>query len=179
VSAVIKIVQLRQGAKLVGVAVKGRICPRRTEQLAYDAGRLIGKRLPDLVLVTGGLGGAMTAAARGCRDVCGLSIGLTPAASDRSEGIVAPSDITIDTGMTTLARNVIFASCVDVLVAVPGSHGTRQEIGMAVDLDKPVWCIGEHEHELAGATYFPDLAELERDLDELVAQAHADRLVVS
>ncbi|SUA89447.1 DNA-binding protein [Pandoraea pulmonicola] len=46
----------------------------------------------------------------------------------------------------TLSRNHINVLSSDVIVALPGSHGTRDEVGLAVRYGKPVILFGEVEH---------------------------------
>ncbi|MDR3400500.1 MAG: DNA-binding protein [Pandoraea sp.] len=46
----------------------------------------------------------------------------------------------------TLSRNHINVLSSDVIVALPGSHGTRDEVGLAVRYGKPVILFGESEH---------------------------------
>ena len=51
-------------------------CTPKHEQMAYDIGSEIAKS--ECTLVTGGLGGIMTAASRGAKDANGLTIGIIP-----------------------------------------------------------------------------------------------------
>ena len=51
------------------------------EQQAYDLGRALGEA--GAVVITGGLGGVMAAAARGCREGGGTSVGLLPGRGGR------------------------------------------------------------------------------------------------
>ncbi|VVD92077.1 DNA-binding protein [Pandoraea iniqua] len=46
----------------------------------------------------------------------------------------------------TLSRNSINVLSSDVIVALPGSHGTRDEVRLAVRYGKPVILFGESEH---------------------------------
>lgn len=46
----------------------------------------------------------------------------------------------------TLSRNHINVLSSDVIVALPGNHGTRDEVGLAVRYGKPVILFGEREH---------------------------------
>jgi uncharacterized protein (TIGR00725 family) len=140
----VRVFDVRRRHLLVGVSGKGRNCSEEVRTIGYGIGEVIGMRAPDLVLVTGGLGGVMAAAAEAATEKhCALSIGLMPGVDSRTTE-AGPSAISIDTGMSTLARNVIFASAVDLLVACPGGDGTLQEMVMARDLGKPVWGIDAH-----------------------------------
>lgn len=90
-------------------------------------------------VVTGGLGGVMTAASRGARQARGWTdgsvIGVLP-------GLVAAEanpyvDIAVPTGMN-YARNVIVVAMADVVVAVGGGSGTLSEIALAWQHGKPI-----------------------------------------
>lgn len=51
-----------------------------------------------------------------------------------------------DAAPGTLSRNSINVLSSDVIVALPGSHGTRDEVRLAVQYGKPVILFGESEH---------------------------------
>ena len=98
----------------------------------------VGSVLADLgaVVVCGGLGGVMEAVARGAKLHNGTTVGILPGyAHHESNPFI---DITIPTGMGH-ARNVLAASAGDVIVGLPGSHGTRAEISFALILGRPVY----------------------------------------
>jgi uncharacterized protein (TIGR00725 family) len=152
--------------RLIGVVGKGRNCPAEVYDLALQVGRMVGRHAAACILVTGGLGGAMTAAACGAREAGGLSIGLLPALSDRTTGENPCLDIPINTGVTAHIRNVILASAVDVLIAVPGSHGTLQEMILALDMEKPVWAVGEHVVQLPEVLYLDSIPSLQRHMTD-------------
>jgi uncharacterized protein (TIGR00725 family) len=89
----------------------------------------------DVVIVTGGLGGVMGAAAAGARSVGGTSLGLLPG-DDRSQG--APEHtVTVPTGLGEL-RNGLVVRAGDVVVSVGGSWGTLSEIALALRAGKPL-----------------------------------------
>lgn len=109
--------------------------------LLLAASETIGRGVVDagLRLVTGGLGGVMTAAARGARTARGWSdgmvIGVLP-------GLVATEanafvDIVVPTGMN-FARNIIVVAMADVVIAVGGGSGTLSEIALAWQHGKPI-----------------------------------------
>jgi uncharacterized protein (TIGR00725 family) len=102
-------------------------------QLAAGVGRLIAEA--GAVLVCGGLGGVMDAAAQACEEAGGMSIGVLPG-DDR---LAASRHLTmaVATGMGE-ARNAIVARTADVLVAVGGEYGTLSEIAFALKMGKPV-----------------------------------------
>jgi hypothetical protein len=101
--------------------------------LAYEAGLAVARR--GAVLICGGRGGVMAAAARGAQSAGGLTIGILPG-YDRREA--NPSiEIAIATGMGE-ARNAIVVASADSVVALEGEGGTLSEIGFAIKLGRPV-----------------------------------------
>jgi uncharacterized protein (TIGR00725 family) len=100
---------------------------------AEEVGKLIAKS--GSVLVCGGLGGVMAAAARGAKSEGGLTIGILP--GDRRSDANRYIDIAIATNMG-YARNAIIAQTCDSLVAVGGRYGTLSEIGFGLALGKTV-----------------------------------------
>jgi uncharacterized protein (TIGR00725 family) len=102
-------------------------------EMAREVGREIARR--GGVLLCGGLGGVMAAAAQGAKEAGGVSIGILPD-GDRSR---ANPHLTyaIATNMGH-ARNMIIAHSADALIAVDGSYGTISEAAIALKLGKPV-----------------------------------------
>ena len=88
-------------------------CTPEHEKVAYAVGAEIAKS--DSVLITGGLGGVMTAAAHGAKDAGGLTVGIIPQA-DASEANEY-CDIVIPTGMG-LTRDFLNALTADGIVNV-------------------------------------------------------------
>jgi uncharacterized protein (TIGR00725 family) len=131
---------------IIGVIGAGR-CNGDIYQLALEVGREIARR--GAVLVCGGLGGVMEAAAAGARMAGGLTLGILPTSSttDANPHI----QIAVATGMGQ-ARNVIIVHTADALVAVSGSAGTLSEIGHALKAGKPVIGIRTIPH-LEGVRY--------------------------
>jgi uncharacterized protein (TIGR00725 family) len=107
---------------------------------AEDLGRALAEA--GCVLVCGGLGGVMNAAARGAEAVGGVSIGILPG-DDRD---IASHHLTvaIATGFGE-ARNAIVARSADVVIAVGGEFGTLSEIALALKMGTPVIGIGTWE----------------------------------
>lgn len=104
---------------------------------AEDVGREIGRR--GAILVCGGMGGVMEAAARGCADAGGLVVGIIPSADakDANAFITVP----IVTGMGE-GRNIIVVRSAQAVIAIGGAYGTLSEIALALRLGLPV--IGLH-----------------------------------
>lgn len=113
------------------------------------AGEEIGRRLAEAgaVLVCGGLGGVMDAAARGCEAAGGTSVGILPG----EDGTHASAHLTvrIATGLGE-ARNAIVARAADAVIAVGGEFGTLSEIALALKMGKPVVGLGTWSLDLEG-----------------------------
>jgi len=90
------------------------------------------------ILVTGGLGGVMAAAARGALRAGGTTVGILPGAdaAAASEWITIP--IVTDMGH---ARNVILVHTSEVLIAIGGRYGTLSEVALALKIGVPVAAI--------------------------------------
>jgi uncharacterized protein (TIGR00725 family) len=125
------------------VAVVG---PNDATQTELDQAEAIGEGLAraGAVLVCGGLGGVMHAAARGCERAGGVSIGILPG-DDRDPG--SPHlTVAVSTGMGE-TRNAIIVRTSDVLIAISGEFGTLSEVAFALKLGKPV--VGVRTWELS------------------------------
>ena len=125
------------------VAVVGTSTGTRDELSHAEAvGRLIARE--GWILVCGGLGGVMDAAARGVEAEGGTAIGILPG-DDRS---TASPHLTagVATGLGE-GRNVLIVRTADVVVAIGGEFGTLSEIALALKMGKSVigldtWSLG-------------------------------------
>ena len=128
--------------------VRLRMEPRRRIYLAvigagspqleiYELAMVVGKEaaLRGWVVMTGGLGGVMEAAARGAREAGGLTLGILPGGDRRDANPYV--DIAVATNIGQ-ARNAIIAQTADALIAVDGEYGTLSEIALGLKLGKPV-----------------------------------------
>jgi uncharacterized protein (TIGR00725 family) len=123
------------------IAVVG---PNDATQTEIDQAEAIGAGLAraGAVLVCGGLGGVMHAAARGSEEARGTSIGILPG-DDRDPG--SPHlTVAISTGMGE-TRNAIIVRTSDVIIAISGEFGTLSEVAFALKLGKPVVGLGTWE----------------------------------
>lgn len=107
-----------------------------TEQEAAWAEE-VGRRLAEAgaVVVCGGLGGVMDAAARGAAGVGGTVIGILP--GETRSGASPHLTVAIPTGMGE-ARNALIARSADAVIAIGGEWGTLSEIALARKMGKPV-----------------------------------------
>ena len=115
-----------------------------TAALAREVGREVAKR--GAVLLCGGLGGVMAAAAQGARDAGGVSLGILPQGDRGQANPYLTYSIATNLGH---ARNVLIAHSADALIAVAGSYGTVSEAAIALKLGKPVIAL-EVAWDLAG-----------------------------
>jgi uncharacterized protein (TIGR00725 family) len=118
--------------KYVGVIGAGQ-CPDKIYKVARNVGLEIGKK--GWILVCGGLGGVMEAAARGCIEAGGTTVGILPGLEKESANPYIK--IPIPTGLGE-GRNLLVVRASDVLVSIAGEYGTLSEIAMALKINKPV-----------------------------------------
>lgn len=102
-------------------------CTEREWDLAYRIGRLLAGR--GAVVLCGGLGGVMAAAAAGARAAGGTTVGVLPAADRAAAG--PDLTVAVPTGLGQ-ARNNVLVNAADALIAVGGSWGTLSEIALAM-----------------------------------------------
>jgi uncharacterized protein (TIGR00725 family) len=108
-----------------------------SREAAARVGELIAKA--GAVLVCGGLGGVMEAAALGAKKAGGLTIGILPGGSPAEAN---PSvDVPIATGIG-YARNALVALNADALIAIDGEYGTLSEIAYGIIYGKTVVGLG-------------------------------------
>jgi uncharacterized protein (TIGR00725 family) len=101
--------------------------------LAREVGREIARR--GAVLLCGGLGGVMAAAAQGAQEAGGVVIGILPDPDRSRANPYLTYSIATNMGH---ARNIIIAHSADALIAVDGGYGTISEAAIALKLGKPV-----------------------------------------
>jgi len=125
------------------VAVCGSMeATTQEEAWAEEVGRLIAEA--GAVLVCGGLGGVMDAAARGCEAGGGLSIGILP--GERRDPASPHLTVSVPTGLGE-ARNALVVRAADAVIAIGGEFGTLSEIALALKAGTPV--VGLTTWELA------------------------------
>jgi hypothetical protein len=99
------------------------------------------------VVLTGGHGGVMQAAAVGCASAGGTSIGILP---DRDRLRANPdTTFTVPTGMGEL-RNGLLVRSADAVICVALSWGTLSEVALAVRSGVPVVALGGWDLPLDG-----------------------------
>ena len=135
----------------MGVIGEGS-CSEKVAKVAFEVGRKIAEK--GAILLCGGRGGVMEAAARGAKSIGGLTVGILPGASrDEANSYI---DIAIATGMGE-ARNVILARSCQALIAVGGMYGTLSEIAFACKFGVPVIGLNTWRVDRPGLTNAPVL----------------------
>ena len=114
-------------------------CDEATAELGWAVGRGIADR--GAVLLCGGRGGVMEAAARGAREAGGLVVGVLPGRSDVESPPNPFVEVALFTGLGE-GRNYVNACASDVLIAIGGGWGTLSEIALARKLGRPVVVLG-------------------------------------
>lgn len=123
---------------IVGVMGAGRDLDASERELAYEVGARIAHA--GWVLLTGGSAcGVMDAASQGAHDAGGLVVGILK--GDSAEAGSRFLDVAVRTGMGD-ARNVINVLTSDVVIALPGGHGTISEVALALKAGKTVVLLG-------------------------------------
>lgn len=141
------------------IAVIGGSKPdRQCLTIAEQVGKIIAKR--NAILITGGMGGVMSAASKGAKSAQGLVIGVLPGTGRQDAN--PDVDVPIITGMGE-ARNVIIARTCDCAIAIDGKYGTLSEIAYCLLFNKPVIGINTWD--------FDDAVIKAQSADEAVAMA--------
>ena len=113
----------------------------------YDAAREVGRLVAERggVVVCGGLGGVMEAAARGATERGGVAVGILPDEDRQRANPYLSYSVATGVGQ---ARNLAVVCSADVVIAVGGEYGTLSEIGLARKVGRPV--VGLTSWELPG-----------------------------
>ena len=125
------------------MAIQIAVCgPAEASEQEYEHAREVGRLLAErgVVVICGGYGGVMAAAAAGAREAGGTAVGVL----SRSDRVDANPDVTITiaTGLGQ-ARNAVIVNSADAVIAVGGSWGTLSEVALALRRSGvPVVCLG-------------------------------------
>src|SRR5207247_4866222 len=134
--------------------VGGSTCTPQEAEWAAAVGRLLAER--QAVLLCGGLGGVMAAAARGAKQAGGLTVGILPGSDPAAAN--TDIDVALATGMGEM-RNALIVRAAGALIAIGGGWGTLSEIALARRIETPV--VGLHDSFTAGV----DMPRVERAED--------------
>ncbi len=131
---------------IIGVFGPGNVSDADEEwQAAFSVGQQLAER--GYVVLTGGLGGIMTAASKGAREAEGITVGILPG-TRKSGPANEYVDIHIYTGMGE-ARNAVNVKSCGAAIAIGGGYGTLSEIALALKCGCPIillksWSITPH-----------------------------------
>ena len=119
--------------------VIGVMGPAECDGETADLGRAVGAAVAarGAVLLCGGRGGVMEAAAAGARAAGGLTIGVLPGVSAAASPPNPHIDVALFTGLGE-GRNWVNVCASDAVIAVGGGWGTLSEIALAVKAGRPV-----------------------------------------
>jgi len=115
--------------------IGGATCGDRHRSLALETGRAIADA--GAVLLCGGRGGVMAAAAEGARIAGGRTVGILPGASAAETPANPDIELAIYTGLGQ-ARNQILVLSAAAVIGIGGGWGTLTEIGLARKHQIPV-----------------------------------------
>lgn len=118
---------------IIAVAGSGQATPAETA-LAEEVGRRLAEA--GAVVLCGGFGGVMEAAARGAKSVPGaVTVGLLP--GDDPAAANPFIDVPLATGMGEM-RNALIVRAARAVIAIGGGWGTLSEIALARRIRTPV-----------------------------------------
>ncbi len=128
--------------------VGGSTCTAEEEAWAVEVGRRLAEQ--GAILLCGGLGGVMEAAARGTKAVAGgLAVGVLPGSDPGAAN--RHIDVSLATGMGEM-RNALIVRAARAVIAIGGGWGTLSEIALARRIGTPV--VGLHD-AFAGSLDIP------------------------
>lgn len=154
--------------KITISVVGGHETNAKTAELAYETGKMIADQ--DAVLVCGGLSGVMAHAAKGARDNGGLTIGILPGKEKPDANPYI--DIALPTAMG-FSRNCMVACSADIIVALPGSHGTNSEICYGLVFKRPVIDLGNWN--ISGMIKASNVAQAQKKISQLIKKIKTTR----
>ena len=149
--------------KILISVIGARATNDKVEQLAHNIGKIVAKM--ECILVCGGLNGTMRASAKGSKSAGGMTLGILPGKDKKDANPYI--DIIIPTAIG-FARNAIVACSADIIIALPGSHGTRSEICYGLIYNKPVIDLGSWNIE--GMIKVKNLTDVQKKLRDLIGK---------
>ena len=147
--------------KITISVIGGHEISQEVEDLAHEIGCIIAK--VGGILVCGGLDGAMRAASKGAKEAGGTTIGILPGIS--KEDANSYIDIALPSSFG-YARNAMVACSADIIVALPGSHGTSSEISYGIVYKRPIIDLGNWNRD--GMIKVKDVQEAKTKIEELI-----------
>lgn len=121
----------------VSVIGAGEASPEEC-RLAEAVGRTLAEA--GAMVITGGMGGVMEAASRGCREAGGITVGFLPGRDTREANRWVTIPLATAMGES---RNSLVVRTGEAVVAIGGSWGTLSEIALARKMGHSVVLLGE------------------------------------
>lgn len=148
------------------------------DEFAVPLGRMIAQH--DYHLLTGAGGGAMISVARSFTEEEnreGLCIGMLPTVDYKGNflsaeeypnpyielPLIVPLDHRAQNDATPYSRNQVNIMSSHAIVVLPGDHGTRNEVSLAIQYKKPMILFGPEE----AFSKFPEHPTRVSDIDEV------------
>jgi len=130
----------------VSGAAGGPVVTKAVMEKARELGRAIVRQ--GGILMTGATTGIPYAAAQGAKEVGGISIGISPASSERDHIRhyhlpIEYFDLIIYTGFDYAGRNLLLTRASDAVIVINGRIGTLNEFTVAFEDRKPIGVLIE------------------------------------
>ncbi len=172
-----------------GAAETGH-CGLDALEKAKELGREIARR--GAVLVTGATTGFPLWVAMGVKEVGGISIGVSPAASEKEHVAVYKlpldyMDLIIYTGFGYSGRDILLTRCSDAVICGCGRIGTIHEFTIAFEDKKPIgifegtWEMDEELKDIMQKSHRPNAkivsgADPKKLLEDVIALVKKDKI---
>jgi len=127
------------------IAVSGAaqltVCSQKAKDLAKEVGKEIVRQ--GCILITGATTGIPYYSAKGAKEIKGVSIGFSPAASElahlKKYRLPADAfDVIVYTGFGYAGRNLLMTRAADGIIVICGRMGTLNEFTIAFEDEKPI-----------------------------------------
>lgn len=158
--------RLPNGYGVIKIGVSGSADTQFSGLDAFEKAKEVGREIASQgsIIVTGATTGFPMYAAMGAKDVCGFSIGFSPAATEREhiEVYKLPvdyMDVVVYTGFGYSGRDIIFVRSTDAMIIGPGRVGTLNEFSVAFEDKRPIgvlegsWKTDEILHQVIEASH--------------------------
>ncbi len=136
--------RLPDGYGVVKIGVSGTADTTRSGLDVFEKAKELGREIAahGAIINTGATTGFPMYAAMGAKDVCGFSIGFSPAANEREhvETYKLPldfMDVVVYTGFGYSGRDLLFVRSSDAMIIGPGRIGTLNEFSVAFEDGRP------------------------------------------
>ncbi len=160
--------RLPNGYGVIKIGVSGAADTTYSGLDAFEKAKEIGREIATQggIIVTGATTGFPMYAAMGAKDVCGFSIGFSPAATEREHVEVYKlpldyMDVVVYTGFGYSGRDLLFVRSTDAMIIGPGRVGTLNEFAVAFEDHRPIgvlegsWKTDEFLHQVIEAAHRP------------------------